>query len=243
VGFGADAEYVMVREGRVAVSLAKLASDDGKRLALPSRLMTVQAILRVIDEPTDERDIPRLVDEAKAGTPGAFDRLAVSVERRVRGWAGRIAADPDEAEDVTQDVLIKLQRILHKFAGSSRFSTWLYQVTRNTALERRRREARHSGPRIDAIELHEAALVAPAVVDLVDETLLARAILEHFDALPARQRQIFELADLQGRSPIEIAGMLDMKPVTVRASLFKARRTIRTRMLEQHPDLLKEYLS
>jgi RNA polymerase sigma-70 factor (ECF subfamily) len=208
--------------------------------------MTVHATLRVIQERPEERDLPRLVTEAKAGTPGAFDRLARAIERRVHGWAHRIAVDHDEADDITQDVLIKLERALPTFIGGSRFSTWLYRITRNAALQRRRSEHRHAGPSIDSLAIEgsmHSGFVVPADADSVDDGVVAQAVLECFERLPQRQRQIFELADIKGLSAVEIAAQLGMKPVTVRASLFKARRTIRTRMLEQHPDLLREYLS
>jgi len=104
-----------------------------------------------------------------------------------------------------------------------------------------RDQARHAGPSVDSLAFEESpdlSFVVPASADTIDDAALARIVLEHFDTLPRRQRQIFELADIKGHSPHEIAKELGMKPVTVRASLFKARRTIRTRMLKQHPDLL-----
>jgi len=61
-----------------------------------------------------------------------------------------------------------------------------------------------------------------------------------FDDLPPRQREVLDLADLQGFAPGEIAEMLKMNPVTVRAHLFRARRTLRARMLEEHAALLED---
>jgi DNA-directed RNA polymerase specialized sigma24 family protein len=55
------------------------------------------------------------------------------------------------------------------------------------------------------------------------------------DTLPMRQREVFVLCDLEGRSPSEAAAMLDMKDVSVRASLFKARASIRRHILATHP--------
>jgi RNA polymerase sigma factor (sigma-70 family) len=60
-------------------------------------------------------------------------------------------------------------------------------------------------------------------------------ILELFAELPQRQREIFDLVDLQGLSPAEAADRTGMKAVSVRASLFKARKTIRARILASHP--------
>jgi RNA polymerase sigma-70 factor (ECF subfamily) len=61
-----------------------------------------------------------------------------------------------------------------------------------------------------------------------------------FDALPTRQREILDLADLQGYGSSEIAQLLDMNPATVRAHLFRARRTLRSRMLAEHPALMED---
>jgi RNA polymerase sigma factor (sigma-70 family) len=92
-------------------------------------------------------------------------------------------------------------------------------------------------------DLCDLSLVVSSGADALDDEVLTRVVMECFDSLPRRQRQVFELADIKGLSPTEIAEQLGMKPVTVRASLFKARRAIRMRILEQHPNLLKEYLS
>ena len=58
-----------------------------------------------------------------------------------------------------------------------------------------------------------------------------------FRELPRRQREIFYLADLEGFAPVEIAERLGMNPVTVRAHLLRARRALRARLLERHPEL------
>ena len=76
-----------------------------------------------------------------------------------------------------------------------------------------------------------------------DAARLAGLVIQYYDALPRRQRSIFEMVDLWGMTPAECARQLSMEQVTVRAHLFKARRAIRERMLEQHERLLKEYRS
>jgi RNA polymerase sigma-70 factor (ECF subfamily) len=185
-------------------------------------------------------DLPSLVDGVRAGRPAAVERLVARVQGRVRAWAGRFTDDQDVADDVTQDVLISLEQRVKKFHGASRFSTWLFAVTRNVALSRRRVETRRAmllerRTEVDARDLAEAP--DP------DVEVLAALVLRYFDALPKKQRQIFELADIRGLTPAEIARDLGMQQVTVRAHLFKARQTIRSRMLEHHERLLKEYRS
>jgi RNA polymerase sigma-70 factor (ECF subfamily) len=189
---------------------------------------------------SDDRDLPGLVDSARTGDASAAERLIARVSARVRAWAQHFTDDADTADDVAQDVLISLDRRVRNFRGTSRFSTWLFAVTRNVALSKRRREQR----RAELLERH-AMLDVVSTADPIDPdaSRLAALVLQYFDALPRRQRQIFELADILGMTPADIARELGMQQVTVRAHLFKARRTIRERMLQNHERLLKEYTS
>jgi RNA polymerase sigma-70 factor (ECF subfamily) len=189
---------------------------------------------------SDDRDLPGLVDSARTGDANAAERLIARVGARVRAWAAHFTDDDDTADDVAQDVLISLDRRVRNFRGTSRFSTWLFAVTRNVALSKRRQEQR----RAELLERH-ATLAVVSVADPIDPdaSRLAALVLQYFDALPRRQRQIFELADILGMTPADIARELGMQQVTVRAHLFKARRTIRERMLQNHERLLKEYTS
>src|SRR4051794_25723122 len=92
----------------------------------------------------DDGDLPSLVDGVRAGRPTALDGLVARVHLRVRIWAARFADDDDAAEDIAQEVLIGLERRVKRFDGRSRFSTWLFTVTRNVALSQRRREQRRA---------------------------------------------------------------------------------------------------
>ena len=67
-----------------------------------------------------------------------------------------------------------------------------------------------------------------------------RALHTFIDALPERQRLVFDLVELQGYAASEVAEMLDIAAVSVRAHLFKARRALRTRILQDTPELAKE---
>src|SRR5262249_22628062 len=117
----------------------------------------------------------------------------------------------------------------------------LFSVTRNVALSQRRREQR----RAFLLERRTEAEVVqsePVGAD-PDAAELARLAMQYFDQLPPKQRLIFERVDLLGMTPAELSRELRMEQVTVRAHLFKARRTIRAKMLEHHERMLKEYRS
>jgi RNA polymerase sigma factor (sigma-70 family) len=197
-----------------------------------------------LSSPGEERDLSRLLERARASAPGAFEELARRVRDRVRRWARHVTRDADDAEDVAQLVLLKLQDRLGDFGERSRFTTWLYSVTRNVALDRRRRERRRATllARHQCVEGDDGAAVTEAPRAAAgDADRLARLVRAYFAELPERQRQVFELAEMRGRSAAEIAAHLGIEPATVRVTLLKARRAIRARMLAEHPQLLAEY--
>jgi RNA polymerase sigma-70 factor (ECF subfamily) len=189
----------------------------------------------------DDGDLPSLVEGVRSGRPAAVERLVARVQDRVRAWAARFTDDEDTADDVAQEVLIGLERRVSRFSGASRFSTWLFAVTRNVALSQRRRDQRRAMLLERRLEVGD--IEQGTVEEDPDAVRLASLVIQYYDALPTRQRSIFEMVDLQGMTPAEVARQLGMEQVTVRAHLFKARRAIRTRMLEQHERMLKEYES
>jgi RNA polymerase sigma-70 factor (ECF subfamily) len=194
-----------------------------------------------LGEPTREIDegVSPLIEGARAGDEAAFEDLVRRYYERIHRWALARTGDRDDADDVTQEVLVRLHRHIRRFDGRSRFSTWLYRLTLNAAAdlhrkaERRRRLARRlerEPPPAPRAAEDAAAIESDEGVDLV------RTFME---ALSDRQRQVFDLVDLQGLSPVEVAEMLGTEPATVRSHLFRARRAIRRRILESRPDLVE----
>jgi len=192
---------------------------------------------------SDDDELTTLVERARSGNSSAFDELARRVRDRVRRWARRVVDDADDAEDVAQLVLVRLHERIDEFEGRSRFGSWLYRITRNVALARRRVDARrtallareHSaltGTSPDAIEADDA-----------DAARIRRLISAHFEALSPRQREVFELVELGGVPTGEVAERLGIEASTVRVLLLRARRTVRAKMLAEHPDLLEEFRS
>ena len=162
------------------------------------------------------------------------------VNSRVRAWAARFTDDDDAADDVAQDVLISLDR---RVAASEARAASLPGCSPSPATWRSAAAPRAvAAPSL--LERHATLTVVTSEEPVdPDAARIAALVLEYFDALPRRQRQIFERADIFGMSPADIARELGMQQVTVRAHLFKARRTIRERMLANHERLLKEYTS
>ena len=179
-----------------------------------------------------------LVRREQGGDNEAFEALVRRVYDQVYRWALVQTSDNDEADDVTQEVLFRLFTKLRSYKGKSRFTTWLYQVTRNAAYEMGRKRATQLRFR-EKLGRMESGAQAASMEERSDNAVTA-TIRALFERLPSRQRQIFDLADLQGYSPTEIGEMLGMNPVTVRANLCKARRSIRAKLTEHHPQMVEE---
>jgi len=183
-----------------------------------------------------------LVRRAQAGDVEGFEELVRQCHQQIYRWALVQTGDADDAEDVTQEVLVRLHMGIRQFHARSRFTTWLFQVTRNAAAEfhRRRRSRQRTLERHRECQTVDAEFASEGVDGGQVGTLtgLVRSLLKE---LPSRQREVFDLVDLQDHTPVEVSKMLKMNPVTVRAHLFRARRAMRERMLEAHPSLVEEY--
>jgi RNA polymerase sigma-70 factor (ECF subfamily) len=158
----------------------------------------------------------------------------------VRRWTRVRLDDPDEAEDLTQDVLIRVLRKLDTFKEQARFTTWLYQVVRNAALDRSKQRRRKMAREEDLEVAHNAPGESRDLAQETDRARILARVRECFRELPERQREVFDMADLQGLTSPEIAERLGISASTVRVSLLKARRTIRGMILESDPELASE---
>ena len=193
--------------------------------------------VHLLETAINDDELASLAARARSGSSRAFDELAARVRGRVRCWAARVVGDPDDADDVAQLVLMRVAERLSSFDGRSRFSTWLFQVTRRVALNRVRTEERRR-----AILSRSTMVERTAIEDVEIDREAARLVelvRAHYAELTPRQREVFEMADLQELSGAEIARPLGIEPSTVRVLLLQARRTIRRRMLRDHAALVE----
>ena len=177
----------------------------------------------------------QLVSRASAGDDAAFTTLVTRYQPAVFRWSLIFASDPDEAEDLVQEVFVRAHRQLSQYRSDGSLAGWLYAITRRAANQLRRKHKRRRRLSLSpgAMPLRDVYTTDPG--GRVDRERATAVIRELFSELPPRQREIFDLVDLQGLSPTEAAERTGMKPVSVRANLFKARSTIRSRFLATHP--------
>ena len=182
-----------------------------------------------------------LVAAAAAGNSAAFTELVRGHHTLVYRWALVVTDDPDDADDLAQAVWIKAFRGLGGYRGGGKFTTWLYRITYNTAVESGRKRQRQSAAMaawLDGSGGPEA--LVPAESDL-DQKRLVAIVRSFLGDLPPRQRAVFALADLDGVTTGEIAERLEIEEATVRVTLSNARRAIRNRLLREEPKLIEEH--
>jgi RNA polymerase sigma-70 factor (ECF subfamily) len=161
---------------------------------------------------------------------------------RVYNMARRMVRTDADAEDVMQDVLLKVVRKLPTFRGESALPTWLHRVTINTALSHRRkfavREERRSRDPFDTIVAEEAEPSGASrpdvqLVNRETQALIERAIAK----LPPRYRNVFLLADVEGLPNADIAERLELSLAAVKSRLHRARHLMRNALAPHFSEL------
>ncbi len=181
-------------------------------------------------------DVERIARAAQAGNADALDDLIRNVRPRVFRWAVVQTGNPDDAEDVAQDVALLLARRLDRYRGGS-FAAWLYRITSNAVKDARRRVLRRRTVRWSTADEVEAA-VGQSPLDALIGQELGATLGRFMGELPARQREVLDLVDVQGHAAVEAAEMLEIDPATARVHLLRARRALRKRLLEEMDDEL-----
>lgn len=177
----------------------------------------------------------QLASLASAGDDTAFTSLVTRFQPAVFRWSLTFARDPDEAEDITQEVFVRVHRQIGGYRSDGPLDAWLYRITRRTATQIRRKRGRRGRLALSPAARPDRDVYTTDPGGRVDRQRAATIIHELFSELPRRQREIFDLVDLQGLSPAEVAERTGTRPVSVRANLFKARKAIRDSLLATHP--------
>ncbi|HEX9891379.1 MAG TPA: sigma-70 family RNA polymerase sigma factor [Actinomycetota bacterium] len=165
---------------------------------------------------------PQLVERARRGDAGAFEALVRASQGDMYRLALRLVRDPSLAEDVTQEAFLKAYRSLRRFRGTASFSTWMYRITRNCAVDAVRRAARQrrlAGQAEEPAPLPDASL----------RSALGAAV----DALPAGLREPFVLIEVFGMSYTEASVVLGVPAGTLKSRMHRARQQLMTELAEE----------
>lgn len=169
----------------------------------------------------------------KRGTREGFERAVEAIFPSIFSTALRLTRNRDEAQDLTQEAVVRAFQAYDRFDGNN-FKAWMLRILTNIFINRYRKEKR--GPDIDSIENQPAAENVAAVEgdpggELFDN-LMGEQVEEALMSLPEEYRTAVLLCDVEGMSYEEIAESLQVPIGTVRSRLARGRAALRTKLLE-----------
>lgn len=176
-------------------------------------------------------DEPNLISRSVGGGLEAYDRLVAVHQDRIYQVAYRITGNHEDAWDAAQETFLNAFRSLARFRGAASFSTWLHRIAVNAALDLIRR--RPSQPTVPLESVTVSGGTEPA--DAAGRVDVQRRINQAIASLPAEQRAVVVLRDLQGLSYEEIASALRIPPGTLRSRLSRAREALRRLLADLAP--------
>jgi RNA polymerase sigma-70 factor (ECF subfamily) len=174
----------------------------------------------------DDRD---LVARLRARDPAAFEELVRTYQHRVFGVALRMLGARADAEDVAQEVFLRVYRAVGEFRGEARLSTWLYGITSNLCLNRLAR-ADHTRVSRDDDAVQGAPSEGIDAAEAAERSEVEAALRQAIAELPDERRIVVVLRDVEGLSYDEIAQALALEPGTVRSRLHRARLDLKSKM-------------
>jgi RNA polymerase sigma-70 factor (ECF subfamily) len=173
-----------------------------------------------------------LLDRARSGDARAFEQLALEVERPLFRHAARMLGQ-DDAEDCVQDALLSAWKSMGSFEGTS-FRAWVFRIVTNRALDRLRSLKRHPELPLDpplenddSVRWAEPAAPGPELADLAADREALRVVEDALATIPAEQRAVLLLRDVEGFAYEEIAAITSTEIGTVKSRIHRGRLAVR----------------
>src|SRR5437016_5630296 len=188
--------------------------------------MTTRERLRLLDDSA-------VVSEFLGGEERAFQELVERYQTRLLNFVYRTIGDREKAEDLVQEVFIRVYRHLHRFDRSKKFSTWVYTIASNLAKNELRNRSRNPLVLFQTVQKNfqdedrplqfEDSTSRPD--DMYRKRHLREIVEESVAKLPEHHRHVFVLRELEGKSYEEIAEITDCNLGTVKSRLNRARNS------------------
>jgi RNA polymerase sigma-70 factor (ECF subfamily) len=167
--------------------------------------------------------------------PGAFAELVERYWTRIFGRFYRSLSDREEAEDLAQEVFLRLYRSRKRYQPRARFGTWLFHIAQNVARNALRSRRRHPCVRLNPlVGAEEDAAGLPYLTDRseapsrpIERAELAGVVRAAVSDLAGRQRTAVELHQFQNRTYDQVAAEMDMSPKAAKSLLYRARIQLR----------------
>ncbi len=177
----------------------------------------------------------QLMVRVQSGDATSFGELLHRNRNMVLNYLSRMVVNRAIAEELAQDVFVRVYRSRRTYEPSAKFSTWLYRITTNVALnyfrDEKRAQNQVSLDMQDAVQLRrEAQDVAPLVEDRLVNDVVVRQIRTAIRALPPKQRAAVIMHKYGEMDYAQIARVLGCTTSAVKALMFRAYETLRLRL-------------
>ena len=182
--------------------------------------------MHLIDEDT------ALVDAALKGSAHAWDKLVRRYEDRIYNQGLRLTGSRSDAMDLMQEVFLGVYRNLHRFRGDAKFSSWIFRIAHNKAIDMKRRKRLmpfifqlndHGEDMFDNFPGHSSL----EAEEVFSEHQNNKVILAMLSELPMNQRLIVELKIFQSQTFEEIASIQEVSVNTVKTRFYTALKTLK----------------
>jgi RNA polymerase sigma-70 factor (ECF subfamily) len=180
-----------------------------------------------------------LISRAQEGEANAFEELVYRYDRKVLSIARSFTNDPDDAQDIYQEVFLRVFKALPGFRFGSEFSTWLYRIVMNVCLTHKTQSDRRAHVDLDTVveykldDAREGRTLMPRPIS-PDRAAQNAEIRDHInlavDALAPRERLAFTLKHFEGYKIREIAEMMECGEGTAKRYLFTAVGKLRKKL-------------
>jgi RNA polymerase sigma-70 factor (ECF subfamily) len=236
--FPGSSSAQLSNQARVQSSVSSVAIDRGL-LAMNGSAPRASAtpVFESFPEATNDAEVMLRV---KAGDDSAFEYLVQKYRRPMVSFMYRMSHNAAAAEDLAQEVFLRVYRSRGNYEPSAKFSTWLYRIATNLAVNHAR-DTRHERPE-NTVSIDEPDKETGLTVDVPDgtlsaeETILRRermaAIRQRVQALPERQRVAVLMHKYQQMDYRQIAEVLKLSESATKSLLFRAYETLRVQLKE-----------
>jgi len=225
--------------GSVALKLeAESGWQAGQRRRKPERGVSASARMQPVETQFESLSDAEVMLRAGAGDDSAFDHLVAKFRRPMISFMFRMTHNQASAEELAQEVFLRVYRSRGTYAADAKFTTWLYRIATNLAANHARdTKLERTSPTVHLDEPDEESGTTPDVADstpnveqglLRDERLAAirRVVME----LPERQRMAVLMHKYQDMDYKQIAGVLKLSESATKSLLFRAYETLRVKL-------------
>ncbi len=171
-----------------------------------------------------------LISRARGGDRDAFGELVEQYRDNVYRLAYRMCGNAYDADEAAQEAFVAAWRALPNFRGDAKFSTWLYRLTTNAAIDVMRREKRHQT--VGDGEMKEVADDADSPQETVERTEQQEAVQKALATLSEEYREVLLLRYMEELDYAEIAEVLQLPSGTVKSRINRAKAALKTALLK-----------